>query len=152
MTTQTKNEYLIEKIAERLGVPKPAEVFGPDPLALLRGLIDLVNDPAQAKKNAAELAKATDANEAAKVEQKKAADDRKAADADIAAKQRAHDEKLASELTTHSVEMRKRTSDCEAREQAAAKREAELDAREIKIKGDRVQLDKKLAAVKAAAE
>ena len=54
-TTQTRNEYLIERIASGLAFqnPRRAKCFAPDPLALLEALANLLADPAAAKKSIA---------------------------------------------------------------------------------------------------
>ncbi len=156
MGAQTRTEYLLDRIGERLGVPKPAEgqvaAFAPEPLGLLQSLADLLVDGKAAQKKIAEFATAVDKAREAEAATKKAEASRVRIFAELDAAQKEHDEKLAGELAAHAVELQKRTLTVEGRERAADQREASLDQREAKIKADNDRLDKKAAAFKALAE
>lgn len=153
MTAQTRTEYLLDRVAERLGVPKPAEgqvAFAPEPLGLLQALADLFVDGKAAQKKIAEFATAVDKAREADAATKKAEANRTRIYAEIDDAQKRHDEKLAGELAAHTVEMQRRAVAIEQRERAADKRAAELDEREAKLQDDRVRLNQRLAAVRAA--
>jgi hypothetical protein len=154
MSVQTKTEYLLDRVAERLGVPKPAEgfAFSPEPLGLLKGLVDLLADPAAAKKRVGEFAdavsKARDAVETAK----RAQVDHDAALAEIADAQERHVRRMADERANHEREMLERERAIAGREQAAADREKEADDLLDELKADRAALDRRLEAIRKAAE
>jgi len=159
MSAQTKTDYLLERVAERLGVPKPAVDLVPSdpmaPLTLLGDLLALLKDPAAAEKRVDELkektAKATAASDQAKVDQATAAEALASVDAQLARARKAHDEQIASELAAHTVEMDKRRREIEAREQDLDRR-AKLTS-QAQDEADRLRADlkRRLAAMKAAA-
>jgi hypothetical protein len=148
--------YLIN--ANRIEEPMPddadpaAAALPPeDFLSLFRDLINVLSDPATAKKRMAEYAgAANDARETIRQAQKAAAD-HAAVLIELGVARKEHDDKLAAELSAHTLQMQRRTRDVETREQNADKRERALEERDAKLKVDRQKLDKKLAAVSAAA-
>jgi hypothetical protein len=152
MTTQTKTEYLLDRVAERLGVPKPAEgqAFALEPLELLTNLVALLADPAAAKKRIGEFADAAAKANAAGVAAAKAQADADAAVAGLADAKQKQDEKLASELAAHTVEMQRRTREIDGRVQAVEAREREADEQHAKLAADRADLKRRIEAIRAA--
>jgi succinate dehydrogenase/fumarate reductase flavoprotein subunit len=118
----------------------------------LQSLADLLVDGKAAQKKIAEFAAAVDKAREAEAATKKAEASRVRIFAELDAAQKEHDERLASALATHTVEIQRRAVAVEQREAAADQRGAELDRRELKIKADNDRLDKKAAAFKALAE
>jgi hypothetical protein len=154
MSAQTKSEYLLDRISERLGVPKPAEgqvAFSPEPLGLVTGLVNLLADPAAAKKSAADFSKAQDAIGQAKRASDQAKADREAADEHIKRAQAEHADRLANELAAHTVTMERRTREVEGREAAVAQREKEADLHLAELAAERADLKRRLAAIRDAA-
>jgi DNA repair exonuclease SbcCD ATPase subunit len=153
MTAETKSDYLLDKISERLGVPKPVEgfAFAPDPLGLLTNLVALLADPPAAKKRVSEFNDAAAKADAATAAAKQALADREVALADLAAARQKHAETLASELAAHTVEMERRTRELNSREQATAAREKEADDLVIELEAERADLKRRLAAIRSAA-
>lgn len=153
MSAQTKTEYLLDAIAARLGVPKPAEGqvdFSPEPLGLLKGLVDLLADPTAAKKSIAAASQARDAIAEAQAAQKKLETDRDRVDTEIKAARKAHDEAIAAGLAAHTMEMQSRTKSLDTREQAIAAREKETDDELAKLKTERADLKRRIDAIRTA--
>jgi hypothetical protein len=146
----TRNEYLLEQVAERLGVIKPppedVPAISSDAVA---ALMPLLSDGG--KKRLAELAEQTAVARKTIADAKAAGAQRDRVNAELADARKQRDERLANELAAHSGEMDKRTRDVEIREAAAAKKESEIAKLEAKQKADRAELDKKIRAVQAAA-
>ena len=109
MSAPTRTEYLLERVAERLGVPKPADgqvAFSPEPFGLLAGLIDLLTDPGAAKKLVADASKACAAIDQAKLASEKAKADCDATDEHIKQAQAEHADRLVNELAAHLEKIR----------------------------------------------
>jgi hypothetical protein len=148
--TTTKTEYLLDRIAERLGVPKPVDVaFAPEVSAAT--LIAALADPAQAKKRLAEFADAAAKARDAVAAAKQAKADHAITLAAIADAQKQHDEKLAGELAAHTLEMQSRTKKLDGREAALGTREKDADALLAELKAEREALRQRVEAIRKAA-
>jgi hypothetical protein len=73
------------------------------------------------------------------------------ATADIAAARKAHDERIASDLAQHTVDLAKRTRAVETREAAAAQTQKEADDLLPELKVERADLKRRVGLLKAAA-
>jgi hypothetical protein len=152
MNAQTKNVFLLERIAERLGVPKPdGQVsFSPEPLALVKGLVDLLADPKAARKTIDEMVAATAKMSDATAAAEKAKADHAATLAAIADAETEHERKLAESKAAHDRALTERNRKADEREQALLVREREADELIASLKKERADLQRRLDLLKAA--
>jgi hypothetical protein len=137
--------HLIEESEE----PAAAEP-STDALAVLKGLVEMLGDQKATQKRVAEFAEAVNKAREAEAARKAAEAERGRINAEIAAAEKASQDKLAAELAAHTAETQMRSANVDLRERSADKREAELDKREAKLQADRARLDRKLAVLAAA--
>jgi hypothetical protein len=125
MTAQTKSEFLLEKLAERLGVAKPTDVaFAPEPFDAFMAHVNLFGG-GDLKKRVAEYAeirsKALEAvKDAEKAEKAQAAEI-----ADLENARERHTQQLAAERAAHERAMAERESAIQPIEQRARYCEAQ---------------------------